>query len=204
MATKNIVPRADNEGSLGTDAKRWATAKIVTVTGNLVGAVTGDVTGNADTATTLTGVLSKTLGGAGDVTGILKANGSGVVSAAAGSDILSTHGVQTANTVLAGPTTGAAANPTFRALVAADLPFVPRTATGTISGTPSTKTIDVTEHKVSAGTPATDVRVFVGGIRWLPTLITVNAGRDTITISTNTDYAFSDGDAVVVDYSAEG
>lgn len=30
---------------------------------------------------------------------------------------------QTANTVWAGPTTGAAANPTFRALVAADLPF---------------------------------------------------------------------------------
>jgi hypothetical protein len=154
MATKNIVPRADNEGSLGTDAKRWATAKIVTVTGNLVGNVTGDVTGgvtgnvtgaltgNADTATTLTGVLSKTLGGAGDVTGILKANGSGTVSAAAGADLLSTHGTQTANTVLSGPTTGAAANPTFRALVAADLgtTMAPTFGSTTVNGLEVTTT----------------------------------------------------------------
>jgi lysophospholipase L1-like esterase len=101
----------------GADA--WVTNEKV----EAIGGFTGALTGNADTATTLTGVLSKTLGGAGDVTGILKANGSGTVSAAAGADLLSTHGVQTANTVLAGPTTGAAANPTFRALVAADLPF---------------------------------------------------------------------------------
>ena len=40
---------------------------------------------------------------------------------------------RTANTALAGPTTGAAAAPTFRALVAADLPLVPL-ATG-VSGT---------------------------------------------------------------------
>jgi hypothetical protein len=142
------------------------------VTGNVSGS-SGSCTGNAATATTLTGALSKTLGGAGDVTGILKANGSGTVSAAASSDILPL------------------------------LPFVPRTATGTISGTPSTKDIDVTAHKVSASTPASDVRVFVGGIRWLTTLVAVNAGRDTITISTDSSYAFSSGDAVIVDYSAE-
>lgn len=42
-----------------------------------------------------------------------------------------TMNTQTANTVLAGPTTGAAASPTFRALVAADLPATAITTTGT-------------------------------------------------------------------------
>jgi len=41
-----------------------------------------NISGNAATATTLAGVLSSSLGGAGSVSGILKANGSGTVSAA--------------------------------------------------------------------------------------------------------------------------
>ena len=57
MATRNIVPRATGEGSIGTSAKTWGavyaddiavTNTIVgNVTGNLTGDVTGDVTGTA-------------------------------------------------------------------------------------------------------------------------------------------------------------
>ena len=36
MATRKIVPRADNEGGLGTAAKRWATAFIKTATINIL------------------------------------------------------------------------------------------------------------------------------------------------------------------------
>jgi len=35
-ATRDIVPRADNEGGLGTDAKRWANCRIVEIKGNQV------------------------------------------------------------------------------------------------------------------------------------------------------------------------
>ena len=46
--------------------------------------------------------------------------------------LVSSSAVQSANTVFAGPTTGAAAAPTFRTLVTADLPTVP--GGGTIDG----------------------------------------------------------------------
>lgn len=49
-----------------------------------------------------------------------------------------TKATETANTVWAGPTTGAAAQPTFRALVAADLPTQPYIVSGTFSGVPAT------------------------------------------------------------------
>ena len=45
--------------------------------------------------------------------------------------LVSSSAVQSANTVFAGPTTGAAAAPTFRTLVTADLPTVPYTKGGT-------------------------------------------------------------------------
>jgi len=44
-ATRGIVPRAGGEGTIGTAAKHWSTAYIDTITGNL--------TGNANTATAL-------------------------------------------------------------------------------------------------------------------------------------------------------
>jgi hypothetical protein len=52
MATRNIVPRADGEGSLGTAAKKWLNAFLtnLTVTGMITGNLTGNVTGTADNA----------------------------------------------------------------------------------------------------------------------------------------------------------
>jgi hypothetical protein len=70
-------------------------------------------------------------------TGILKSNGtSGNVSAAASADINSTFGSQTQNYVYAAPTSGSG-NPTFRALVNADLPT---TITATAATATSTST----------------------------------------------------------------
>lgn len=46
MATKAIVPRGDNEGSLGTLLKRWAKVYAGEVVANITGDVTGDLTGN--------------------------------------------------------------------------------------------------------------------------------------------------------------
>jgi microcystin-dependent protein len=90
MATKNIVPRANNEGGIGTSAKRWANGYFTDInasgdlsvagtitgdvtgdvtgnvtgdlTGNVTGNVTGDVTGNADTATNATNATNDGLG----------------------------------------------------------------------------------------------------------------------------------------------
>jgi hypothetical protein len=44
MATRNFVPRADNEGGIGTALKRWATAYIVKITANNV--IISDGAGN--------------------------------------------------------------------------------------------------------------------------------------------------------------
>lgn len=56
MATKNIVPRADGEGSIGTSAKKWGNVyadNITVTTGLTASTFTGDLTGN------VTGTASK-------------------------------------------------------------------------------------------------------------------------------------------------
>jgi len=52
MATKNIVPRATGEGSIGTTLKHWLNGFFDTVTATTF---IGDLKGNADTATKATG-----------------------------------------------------------------------------------------------------------------------------------------------------
>lgn len=68
--------------------------------------------------------------------------------AAAYGDTQNPYAVKTANYVLAGPTTGAAALPTFRALVAADIPALPY-------GTGSVTSVSVVSANGFAGTVAT-------------------------------------------------
>ena len=136
------------------------------------GPLTGNVTGNCSgTAASLSGVLAANLGGAGTVSGVLKANGSGTVSAAAGSDIGTTLGTQTANTVYSGPTSGSAAAPGFRALVAADMPYG-----SDINNDPSTHgflawTFSPLAVATSQATPASQTMVL--SKVWVPKAITV-------------------------------
>jgi hypothetical protein len=71
-------------------------------------------------------------GAGGSATSVIAIGGSGA--------FVSITEVRTANTVLAGPTSGAAAAPTFRSLVAADIPslssvYIPMTGSATPTGT---------------------------------------------------------------------
>ncbi|QPF87032.1 hypothetical protein IC762_12330 [Bradyrhizobium genosp. L] len=93
-------------------------------------------------ASTLGGVQSKTAVASNFLTQI---STSGAVSSAqpAFSDIsgtlaLSQLGTQTANTILAGPTSGGSANPTFRSLVGADLPNPSPTTLGGVQSLAAT------------------------------------------------------------------
>lgn len=84
MATRNFVPRADGEGSLGTSAKKWGDvqavkATIANVTGKATEAGTADTaracTGNAATASAL--ATPRTIALSGDATGSATFDGSG-------------------------------------------------------------------------------------------------------------------------------
>jgi hypothetical protein len=99
------------------------TVPPATTTGRLYN-VGGNLFWNGALVTTASGVGTVTSVGL-SLPGIFSVSGSPVTSAGT---LTATFATQTANTVFAGPTAGAAATPTFRALVAADLP--PISATG--------------------------------------------------------------------------
>lgn len=116
--------------------------------GNVTGNVTGNVSGNAGTVTTISGQISAgtnisitgtgTTGSpyvinssntGGTVTSVSMTGDNVIFNSAITGSPITTSGTlipvlktQTANFVLAGPVTGVAAAPTFRALVAADIP----------------------------------------------------------------------------------
>ena len=66
MATRSIVPRADNEGGIGTSLKRWATGHIVSLLCSTVNALT--LTAQSVGFTISGGTTSKILTVAGDAT----------------------------------------------------------------------------------------------------------------------------------------
>jgi hypothetical protein len=80
--------------------------------------------GTVDNSTTTPAITISTT-----VTGLVKGNGS-AISAATGSDINTTFGTQTANYVYAAPD-GLNGNPSFRAIVANDIPTLNQDTTGT-------------------------------------------------------------------------
>ena len=87
-----------------------------------------------------------------------------------------TFNTQTANYVFAGPTTGAAATPTFRALVSADIPSLSyvssiTSSTLTVAGTSSIPTINLTSGIVTAGT--------TGSVTLIPVITVDTYGRVT-------------------------
>jgi hypothetical protein len=108
------------------------------------------------------GNISLTPNGTGSIvlaslTGLLKGT-SGTVSTAAASDINSTFGSQTQNYVYAGPSSGGNGNPSFRALVAADIPgtLSALTITGNliVNGTTTTinsNTVSVDDKNLELG-----------------------------------------------------
>ena len=121
-----------------TGASLPATALSIASSGAVtIGSLSGLLKGTA-------GVISAATAGTDyqapvSATGILKSNGtSGNISAAsAGVDYIVPYGSTTANYVLASPN-GSAGTPTFRALVAADIPTIAYTS---LSGTPTLATV---------------------------------------------------------------
>ena len=64
MATRDFVPRADDEGNIGSSSKKWTKvySKDIAITGEL-----GDGTNEADVDTVLTSSLEFVIDGGGDV-----------------------------------------------------------------------------------------------------------------------------------------
>ena len=135
------------------------------------------------------------------VTGVLKSNGtSGNVSAAAASDINSTFGNQTQNYVYAAPASGIG-NPTFRALVAADIPAI-TVAASTLTGTTLANTVvtfasTTTTQTVSIAGGATanaqtnTIQIGTGGASGSTTAITIGSGSGTSTTTFNGGATFN-------------
>jgi hypothetical protein len=134
---------------LGSDTVQSTAANAVTSTASRTYALQVNAAGqgvvNVPWTDTNSGGTVTSVGGTGTVSGITL---SGTVTTSGNLTLGGTLSVtpsnfatQTANTVLAGPTTGVAATPTFRSLVAADIPTLNQNTTGTASNVTGTVAI---------------------------------------------------------------
>jgi hypothetical protein len=108
-------------------------AAIPTATASVLGLASFGSAFTVTTGAVTLNTVAVTVGGTGltaAVTGLLYGNGTGY-AAATTANINSSYGNQSANLVLAGPTSGGATTPGFRSLVVADLPTVTITKGGT-------------------------------------------------------------------------
>ena len=86
--------------------------------------------GNISTGTWLANIIGANYGGAGTNNGILKANGTGIVSVAiAGTDFIAPFGSQNAKNVFAAPN-ASNGNPVFRLLLPSDIPLLNQNTSG--------------------------------------------------------------------------
>ena len=141
-ASKPVL--TDSSKNLGSGTYSGSTTVVATSSGALVNGdcVSIDASGNyvdngSPCGTGVGGVTSVGFAD-GSSTPIFTITGSPVITAGTLTETLS---VQTQNTILAGPTTGSAAQPTFRALVSADIPNNAANTTGTAANLASPLTI---------------------------------------------------------------
>ena len=130
-------------GTLAATGGGTGTVTSIDVSGGTTGLTTsgGPITGAG--TITLAGTLAVANGGTGatTLTGIVKGNGTSAFTAAsAGTDYLAPFGSQTQAYVYAAPS-GSAGVPSFRALVASDIPTLNQNTTGTASNVTGTVAI---------------------------------------------------------------
>lgn len=187
-----VNPGPDTTSNAAVEAMRITPGKklLLGASSPTIGAPTLDVTGSigstalaassvvftdANKVLTTTGVVAAANGGAGNISGILKANGSGIVSqAVAGTDYLVPFGSQTQNTFYAAPN-GSAGTPTFRAIVAADIPTLNQNTTGSAATLATTRTIWGQNFNGSA-----NVSGALTGVTDITTSGDINLGNDII------------------------
>ena len=171
------------EKVLGGSAESFSSIAVTGLTGYMYANGTSNVTasttipnaGLANSSITINGSAislggSVSVGTVTSVTGTAPVVSSGgttpaISLAAAYGDTLNPYAAKTANYVLAGPTTGAAAVPTFRALVAADIPSLSYVTS--VSGTSgritstggTTPVIDLASGVATAGTTGSSLLI---------------------------------------------
>jgi hypothetical protein len=167
-------------GTLTATGGGSGTVTSVDVSGGTTGLTTsgGPVTGAG--TITISGTLNVGNGGTGatTLTGIVKGNGTSAFSAAvAGTDFLAPFGSQSQAFVYAAPS-GSAGTPSFRALVASDIPTLNQNTTGTAANVTGTVAV------ANGGTGATDAATARSNL----------TAQKTITSGTAAPSGGSDGD----------
>lgn len=130
VGTGGVTVASDSNGKITINGKEGTVTSITLQT-------TAPLNGGSSTATTTTGTYTLSL-----------ADGYG--------DTKNPYGTKTAHYVLAGPTSGNAAAPTFRALVTDDIPnTIARLASPAFTGTPTAPTVaDATDSSTNIATTA--------------------------------------------------
>ena len=178
--------RVDTNGAITTGIAGTHTGSLAIASATASGLYTLTAPANAATPTLTLPTTSNVLAGqfAGD--NVLYSN-TPVGATAAGTLALPTLSTQTANFVFAGPTSGSAAAPTFRALVAADIPslsYLPL-AGGTLSGN-LTLSSTLTDGSSSVGTNGQILSSTATGVKWISA---GGTGTVTNTLGSLTQYA---------------
>jgi hypothetical protein len=140
------------------------------------------------------------LGTVTDVTGTAPVVSSGGtapnISLAAGyGDTQNPYGAKTANFVLAGPTTGVAAAPAFRALVAADIPVLPY-GTGDVVGPASATDNAIARYNLTTGKLIQNSLVIVDDTGSVTGVNSLTA--ESLTVNNNATLGFSNTDTLDV------
>jgi hypothetical protein len=171
----------DSTGSVGTNNQILSSTatgtKWITSSSGSSGTVTSVsvVSANGFTGTVANSTTTPAITLTTSINGLLKGNGTAISAAAAGTDYIAPYGSTTANYVLASPN-GSAGTPTFRALVAADIPSLSYAPT---AGSASITTLGT----ITSGTwQGTIVGPTYGGTG-------VNNGSSTITLGGNVTYS---------------
>ena len=133
--TSNSISFTDNGlGMLAGGSFNGAVPKVISY--NTIGAApsmgASSITsvGSISSGTWAADIIGANYGGAGNVMGLLKANGAGIVSAAiSGTDFVAPFGAQSARHFYAAPNLSNG-NPVFRSILASDIPLLNQSTTG--------------------------------------------------------------------------